>query len=398
MREQRAVQKRWNLWSSSCRRRTCRNGSDRSLLRASSAETETLLHFEARSRRTARSRSSHEPTIRVKPLSRHQIRNNYSEHWRDLFRPWLSIWPYAYKKIVATTLWAVLVCCVFLIPVEAIKRLPPPNLCFVTVVSSVVGLLVSFGTSHSYDRWHEALKLFSNLHYQTINTARLIAVYFDAEAVEGLRESTLKLLIGFAYATKHRLRAETSLAYPDIRHYIEHVRVPPGFKCASGVVPLDIVTALQSYVELGCALCPLVSSVPLYSAISSLEEAFIQLDRIKATPIPYAYRIHLSQSVLLYLFGIPFCVIQDLRWLTPFVSFITAFLLIGTIEVGAKIEQPFGYDRQGADIDAYAECIKERIEELLDRESVRKELGWAEPIICETVEGHRFLHRTLIHR
>ena len=66
------------------------------------------------------------------------------------------------------------------------------------------------------------------------------------------------------------------------------------------------------------------------------------MERVANTPIPRSYSIHLKQTVTLYLFSLPFTLVNDLCWgMIPVVT-VVAFTLMGIEGIADEIEMPFG--------------------------------------------------------
>lgn len=66
------------------------------------------------------------------------------------------------------------------------------------------------------------------------------------------------------------------------------------------------------------------------------------MERVANTPIPRSYSIHLKQTVTLYLFSLPFTLVNDLGWgMVPLVT-VVAFTLMGIEGIADEIEMPFG--------------------------------------------------------
>jgi ion channel-forming bestrophin family protein len=73
-------------------------------------------------------------------------------------------------------------------------------------------------------------------------------------------------------------------------------------------------------------------------------------------------RIHLKQSVGMYLFALPFTMIQDLGWgMIPIVT-VVAFTFMGIEGIADEIEMPFGTDKSDLPLDTYCADLKEEIE------------------------------------
>ena len=82
----------------------------------------------------------------------------------------------------------------------------------------------------------------------------------------------------------------------------------------------------------------------LEGSVNHLLEHSNVCERIKNTPIPIAYSLHIKMSILIYLITLPFGLFYDLGlWATPVVMLI--FYLIAGIEIiSSEIENPFAGD------------------------------------------------------
>ncbi|EJC99916.1 uncharacterized protein FOMMEDRAFT_92818 [Fomitiporia mediterranea MF3/22] len=116
-------------------------------------------------------------------------------------------------------------------------------------------------------------------------------------------------------------------------------------------IPLDILRNLSEWIavldERGT-----VSGNPLggmYSCIASFEDSLSTLERILTTPLPLC--------VWLYLFLLPFQLIDQFGWYTIPGVCIAAFFYIGFLAAGEEIEQPFGYDENDLDLDLFCHHI-----------------------------------------
>ncbi|KAF9227983.1 hypothetical protein BS17DRAFT_414861 [Gyrodon lividus] len=80
--------------------------------------------------------------------------------------------------------------------------------------------------------------------------------------------------------------------------------------------------------------------------VQSMVDQMTCMERVANTPIPTSYGIHLKQCVTLYLFALPFTLVNDLGWSTVPIVTVVAFTLMGIEGIADEIEMPFGYDSQ----------------------------------------------------
>src|SRR4029077_14654796 len=63
-------------------------------------------------------------------------------------------------------------------------------------------------------------------------------------------------------------------------------------------------------------------------------------ERIKKTPLPFVYVVHLRRTLVLYCFTLPFAVVELYGWWTILVSLFTSYMFFGIEEIGVEIENP----------------------------------------------------------
>jgi len=132
---------------------------------------------------------------------------------------------------------------------------------------------------------------------------------------------------------------------------------------ASMSLPLEIVFYLGAYYDRQVMDEKIPG--PAYGAISGSLNTLIDilgsLERIGNTPIPFAYRIHLKQAVTIYVWVLPFTLVDKLGWLTIPIVTLIAFILFGVEAIGSEIENPFGYDRNDLPLDEYCKDLEAEI-------------------------------------
>jgi len=95
----------------------------------------------------------------------------------------------------------------------------------------------------------------------------------------------------------------------------------------------------------------------LYTYITNFEDSLSAIERILTTPLPFVYSVHIRHTVWIYLFFLPFQLIDQFGWSTiPGVG-IASFIYLGFLAAGEEIEQPFGYDENDLDLDLFCQEI-----------------------------------------
>ncbi|KAL1940447.1 hypothetical protein VTO73DRAFT_9019 [Trametes versicolor] len=123
-------------------------------------------------------------------------------------------------------------------------------------------------------------------------------------------------------------------------------------------LPLEILRSLSVWVSVLDERGVMPGSVlgGMYGGLSAFEDSLCTLERILTTPLPFVYSVHI-RTVWIYLFFLPFQLVDLFGWYAiPGVG-IAAFIYLGLIAAGEEIEQPFGYDENDLDLDFFCRAI-----------------------------------------
>jgi putative membrane protein len=233
-----------------------------------------------------------------------------------------------------------------------------------TVVHSLVGFVLSmllvFRTNTAYERWWEGRKLWGSFVNNSRNLALKLHAILPKDSTE--RETFRVLIINYIFAAKEHLRTGVhvkKLAQTgpyDTDFYKQKKHVPNQIM---GAIYHEINNLYRNQNITGDQL------IVLNSELQSFTDNLGGCERIKRTPIPYAYSLFLKKVIFLYVFTMPIgFVIEFKYWAIPIVAII--FYVFASIEVIAEeIEDPFGTDANDLPTDIIYETIKDNLEEIL---------------------------------
>ena len=328
---------------------------------------------------------------------------------RDCFRLSGSVLPRIFPSVLCLTLYATVIALADLVW----EARWTTSYSITSSLSVVVGLLLVFRNSTSYDRWYEGRKLWQDASTTTRSLATLIWVNLDAgkdgDKVEwrlARKKRALRLLSAFMVAVKHELRGEKGTAWADLRGILPSewaasnastmdrsvlsklggngdveqgetspLLIPSPSDTADSSdgkvsLPLRILAELHSYLasarraglldDLGPAGFSLLNTQLL--TLSSLSASML---RISTTPTPLIYAIHLKQCSFVYLLTLPLALVGELRWkMVPFVT-VFSMMLIGLEGISSEIEDPFGEDKSDHPLDLWCSRLRWEIEMLM---------------------------------
>ncbi|KNC97920.1 uncharacterized protein SPPG_06910 [Spizellomyces punctatus DAOM BR117] len=335
---------------------------------------------------TRRQRPAPPPRRPTQPI---KVKNqsNYYHQAQNLFRLSGSVIPKVFFPAILITAWGAIWTVFFMVDeVNFLKGFLPKSTLLITIVSLVMGLLLVFRNNTAYERYWEGRRLWGTLETQVRNMSRFIWIGVSAKNAQDALEKrgAMNLLVAYMHATKHYLRNELGLHYDDIYPFISHLpefamdnQNQPDIKN----LPLEISFQLGGYImkakehgqidvsQLGC----------MTNSLNAMIECFTGFERIRNTPLPFAYSIHLKQTLIVYLLSLPFQLVVDNKWGTIPVTLLAAFTLLGLEAIGGEIENPFGLDENDLPIDDICEMIHQEVLSIMDRPDKLDSSKWGLP-------------------
>ncbi|KAJ1554517.1 hypothetical protein HK096_003150 [Nowakowskiella sp. JEL0078] len=255
----------------------------------------------------------------------------------------------------------------------------------ISLLGVVLGLLLVFRTNTAYDRFWEGRKVWGIVTTNVRNISRVIWIGVhskdDANDENSRKECSINLLLAFCTATKHYLRGEQGWQFNDLAPYIAHLPEYSGSGSQSShlddtgsIVALNIANHLAGYVAnvKDKNLIDAPTQTYLNNGIGGLVDSFTQFERIRETPIPLAYSIHLKQILYLYIVSLPFQTVVTLNWSTIPITFLTSFMLLGIEAIGREIEDPFGVDTNDLPFDEFCFKLREELAFLMKHNGEKK--------------------------
>ena len=206
-----------------------------------------------------------------------------------------------------------------------------------SLIGPALALLLVFRTNSSYDRFWEGRKQWGSIVNESRNLARQAEVWFRKD--RALADRLMRWTIAFAYGTMNHLRSEQSIgpasqSLPDDEVDLVH---------RSGHVPLAVARKLTALLyearEKG-----MIDPLQLQSMdqnVQQLVDFCGACERIRNTPAPFGYVVHLRRALIIYCLTLPLALIQRFGWETIPVTLIISYVMFGIEEIGVEIENPF---------------------------------------------------------
>ncbi|MBI5513472.1 MAG: hypothetical protein HY909_06860 [Deltaproteobacteria bacterium] len=226
------------------------------------------------------------------------------------------------------------------------------------LIGVALGMLLVFRTNASYDRFWEGRKLWGGIVNETRNLARSGWVFLH-EDEPGLYRRLSRWTAAWPFAVMNQLRGRRGLGP------------------LADELPDDEVQSVLSAQHPPLAITLRLSEVFLEARRRDRYSDFVQLsldqnvqqlvdymgacERIRNTPLPFAYVVHLRRALVIYCFSLPFALVESFGWYAVLAVFLVAYIFFGVEEIGVQIEDPFGIDDNDLPLDAICENIRRNI-------------------------------------
>jgi putative membrane protein len=242
-----------------------------------------------------------------------------------------------------------------------------------TVPFSLIGLALAiflgFRNQAAYDRYWEARKLWSDLVHRSRSFARQVQtmLHFDAPVAPGEEGDPRRLAIlrtiAFASALRHQLRG--SDAGEEMRRLLppQEARAFAAARCGTDWLLRRTGADVGAWLRQRKVDAPVAADMD--QTLSALAAAAASCERIKNTPIPFPYTLLLHRTAWLYCFLLPFGLVDQVGFMTPFVVAIVAYTFFGLDALGDEIEEPFGLADNHLPLDALCREIEINLREAL---------------------------------
>ncbi len=304
-------------------------------------------------------------------------------HWTShLFDVRNSMSHAIFGRVLLCVAWAVLVLVVHYSIASKYDRDPltiPTTMH--TLVGFALGTLLVFRTNTSYDRFWEGRKLWGGIVNESRNLARSVTILFkdDPELIR----STLLWTMAWPHAVMHGLRGRVGLgplvdSLPQVEveaaltsdHVALHV---------AGMMTAKLVEARDK---------GMISDVVfnhLDNNIQALIDYLGGCERIKKTPLPFAYMVHIRRALILYCATLPFALVNDFGTGAVVGTFLVAYIFFGIEEIGVEIENPFEDDENDLPLERICQTITGNLSAMLPpaadgMTSIEPTLATLEPI------------------
>lgn len=108
----------------------------------------------------------------------------------------------------------------------------------------------------------------------------------------------------------------------------------------------------------------------LNNRLNDMSAVLAGCERIANTPIPFAYTLILHRTVYIFCILLPFALVVDLHYMTPFISVLISYTFISLDALAEELEDPFGLENNDLPLDAICNAMEIDLRQMNDETDV----------------------------
>lgn len=230
-----------------------------------------------------------------------------------------------------------------------------------SVIGVAIAIFLGFRNNACYARYNEARHLWGELAYTSRSLLREIRTLTKDSVAQ---QRFINLQLAFCHSLRQTLRGknepEALARYlsPEDLQWVTQSHAP-----ANRVLML-MGFWINTQRENG-TLSDIVWQ-SLDRQLNTLSSIAGGCERILYTPLPFAYSLILHRTVYIFCILLPFALVIDLHYMTPFVSVFISYTFISLDTLAEELEDPFGMEDNDLPLDALCTAIERDLRDMND--------------------------------
>ncbi len=216
---------------------------------------------------------------------------------------------------------------------------------FHSLIGVVIGLLLVFRTNTAYERWWEGVKSLNSI---STNIVFLISKYRASLTTTGLSSDELSTELTMMVDNLHQYLVNKD-EFESEQKYNEII-----------VSSFNVLKIFSKNEKIGILVHR--DKIILETTFKDIVKSIDDCKRIKNTPIPIAYTLHIKISIILYTLTLPFGLLHDMGLYSVLIVMLVYYIIAGIEIISNEIENPFFGDPNDIPLDDFISNIKKAID------------------------------------
>ncbi|ELI8804574.1 bestrophin family protein [Klebsiella michiganensis] len=240
-----------------------------------------------------------------------------------------------------------------------------------SLLGIAIAIFLGFRNSAGYNRFVEARNLWGTVLIAQRTLVRQLKNILPAESAAHQR--LVSYLVAFSWSLKHQLRKTDPNA--DLARLLPAQSVA---EILASSMPTNRILLLAGD-ELGRLRAEgKIGDVTFSLMDNKLDElghALGGCERLASTPVPFAYTLILQRTVYLFCTLLPFALVGDLHYMTPFVSVFISYTFLSWDSLAEELEDPFGTAANDLPLNAMCNTIERNLLDMTGQHPLPEKLA-----------------------
>lgn len=234
-----------------------------------------------------------------------------------------------------------------------------------SILGVAIAIFLGFRNNACYARYDEARHLWGQLVIAQRSLLREVKI----AGGEGLdTRDFARLQTAFAHSLRMTLRR-----LPQAQTLAEYLPAEAVTKVAGSHSPVNRILLLMGEWLAREYRQQRFSDMQFHSMNQRMNDLSVVLagcERIASTPVPFAYTLILHRTVYLFCIMLPFALVSDLHYMTPFVSVLISYTFIALDTLAEELEEPFGLENNDLPLDAICNTLEIDLRQMNDEADI----------------------------
>lgn len=232
-----------------------------------------------------------------------------------------------------------------------------------SLLGIAIAIFLGFRNSAGYNRFVEARNLWGTVLIAQRTLVRQLKNLLPAESAAHQR--LVSYLVAFSWSLKHQLRKTDPSA--DLARLLPAQSVA---EILASSMPTNRILLLA-----GDELGRLRAEGKMDNKLDELGHALGGCERLASTPVPFAYTLILQRTVYLFCTLLPFALVGDLHYMTPFVSVFISYTFLSWDSLAEELEDPFGTAANDLPLNAMCNTIERNLLDMTGQHPLPEKLA-----------------------
>lgn len=222
-----------------------------------------------------------------------------------------------------------------------------------SILGVAIAIFLGFRNNACYSRYVEARHLWGQLMIASRSLLREVKTTLPDDAELG---QFVRLQIAFAHCLRMTLRRQPQ-AEP-LAKYLSESDLQTVFASQSPANRIMLLMGEWLAVRRRNGQLSDILFHSLNNRLNDMSAVLAGCERIANTPVPFAYTLILHRTVYLFCIMLPFALVVDLHYMTPFISVLISYTFIALDALAEELEDPFGTENNDLPLDAICNAIE----------------------------------------